>query len=191
MNIGKSSKPLWILKEYSSVLTRLNASQREIDAENLTQMTTIIDDLQKDIVEKIKPDDDYMLLINLLEGKKLEEWEYNKLQLLFQNMKININPKRVTENYSLYGDKDTSLCRQNLLQIIRSFTSGSVDCERLFSFLKIIVTRLRSSMSNARKENLMILSFNRNVQVEPAKISNRFRLKFDDRMKKFVKMKEK
>ena len=134
------------------------------------------------------PDENFMLLVNLFNGKKLDESDYKKAQNLLDSLDCKCNAKRLTNNFAMTGQVNIDGSASKLDKILKSFINGSVDVERLFSLLKLIVTRLRSSMVNERKENLLILSFNRGIGVSCEQIFNKFRGKCSDRKKLFVKL---
>ena len=155
------------------IRTRLDVTLAVVKTEQVQSLKQIMEALDKDITENVMPEVEFMDMLNLFDGKKLTAEEHKRLQLKFEKSKLGLNSKQIESEIAL---KINSPGKRKLSQFLSGYVSGSVDVERLFSLLKIIATRLRLKMTAERKENLMILSFNRDLfeTITPKKVLQSF-----------------
>ncbi|CAF0916781.1 unnamed protein product [Didymodactylos carnosus] len=99
---------------------------------------------------------------------------FNEIQVL-RSMLVNKELSNVTELY--HEIKPLREAFPNMMSMVKAALTipvSSATCERVFSKMKLIKTRLRNTMADERLSNLCILSIERDFQVNFQQIIEQF-----------------
>ena len=152
-------------------LTRRQANERitTIPAEKtakILELKKVIEKVWMQVKEKLMPDPLFMLIHALGESQvqDLNFIQKHTLKEYFKWLGTGLDyDDLLDEIHFMEHGSDGQVQMKNLQQLLRSFATGSVEVERLYSHQTLIVEPTRSSMTTSRRRALLGLSFNRQL----------------------------
>ena len=159
---------------------------------NAEALGSIIDSLIADVRKRLTPDDLFLALLDLDDPKKSDALSTEQVKMIdyfFEHTDPRLDCSTIQNEMKKFGKGSAIALQLPLFDILmRGFINSSVDVERLFSVMNLIMAKRRVSMGEERRRCLMNMMFNRRLfgDVNLNKFVDNFVKECDARMKRFA-----
>ena len=172
------------------------ATENENNSQNIEKnaeaLGSIIDSLIADVRKRLTPDDLFLALLDLDDPKKSDSLSTEQVKMInyfFEHTDPRLNCELIQNEMKKFGKGSAIALQLPLFDILmRGFINSSVDVERLFSVMNLIMAKRRVSMGEERRRCLMNMMFNRRLfgEVNLNHFVNNFVKESDARLKRFA-----